>query len=272
MQKSDRIGQSQFYDLITGEEVSWQSVIYDLIKTEQLDPWDIDLGVLAEKYSQVIEEMQEANFFVSSKVLYACALLLRLKSEFLTNRFIRELDDALYGRKDEKYEIERIEIDEDELPVLVPRTPMARFKKVSLKELMGALNQAMETENRRIRREIKQKQAEKSALVVLPNKKKVPLKSRIVIVFSKIRAHVFGDKHARTKVVNIPKINEHMPFSVLAKTKQEKLDCFLPILQLSNNGKLWLRQENHFDEIFMHLDEIEEQIEGLEIGDVEVEN
>ena len=48
--KSNRINQDQVYDLITGNDVSWQEIIYDLIRTEQLDPWDINLGLLADKY------------------------------------------------------------------------------------------------------------------------------------------------------------------------------------------------------------------------------
>ena len=134
---SNKISQNQFFDLITGEELSWQSIIYDLIKTEQLDPWDINIAVLAEKYVQIIQQLEDADFFISSKVLLACSLLLRLKSEILINSYIQDLNDALYGRKDEKrYELERIEIDENDLPILSPRTPMARHKKVTLQELI----------------------------------------------------------------------------------------------------------------------------------------
>jgi len=99
---NDKIGQSQVYDLITGDRPSWQTIIYDLIKTEQLDPWDINLVVLSKKYIEVIEQMEEANFFISSKVLLACSLLLRLKSEILVNSYIEELNDALYGVKEKK--------------------------------------------------------------------------------------------------------------------------------------------------------------------------
>jgi segregation and condensation protein A len=252
--KEDQISQLQFYDLITGEEVSWQAIIYDLIKTEQLDPWDIDLGILADKYSQVVREMEDANFFVSSKVLLACSLLLRLKSEILINQYIRDLDEALYGRKDTKrYELERIELDEDELPILVPRTPIPRYKRVTLQELMASLNQAMETENRRIRRDIKVRQANKSALTVMPNKNRIPLKDRIAAVLKRIKQHM---KQQPTV--------DHMKFSHLAQTREERLLSFVPILHLSNNEEIYLYQQIHFGEIHMRLNKIEEHIEGLQ--------
>ena len=259
MEKSDKINQNQFFDLITGEELSWQAIIYDLIKTEQLDPWDINLGILAEKYVQIIQQLEEADFFISSKVLLACSLLLRLKSEILINSYIQDLNDALYGKKDEKrYELERIEIDEDELPILTPRTPMARHKKVTLKELMKALDHAINTENRRIKKEIKGRQAQKSALTVMPKGNFVPLKVRIKSIFGIV------DNHIRQG-------NTHMKFSTLAPDKEEKLASFVPMLHLSNNGQIFLRQPAHFEEIHMslkiHEDEIKELENELEILD-----
>lgn len=255
---NNRINQDQFFDLITGEELSWQTIIYDLIKTEQLDPWDINIGILAEKYAETIEKLEEADFFISSKVLLACSLLLRLKSELLLNKYIVSLDEALYGRKDSQtYELERIEIDEGELPILTPKTPMARHRKVTLKELMGALNKAIETENRRIKKEIKSKQAQKSALVVMPKNSRVPLKQRIKDIFSRIKEHL-----SPAEVI-------HMKFSDLAPSREEKLASFVPVLHLSNNEKVYLRQELHYEEIFMMLKQHPEDLKELleELGE-----
>lgn len=259
-ERKERINQNQFFDLITGEEVSWQSIIYDLIKTEQLDPWDIDLAILANKYLEIIRAMEEANFFVSSKVLLACALLLRLKTEILVNRDIQSIDELLYGKEDKKkYLMERIELDEDEIPILVPRTPLPRYKKVSLQELMAALNNAIETENRRIKKEIKVRQAEKSALVVMPKIDRINLKDRIAMIYAKIKLTI--KKPEKVK----------MAFSELAPTKDEKLSAFVPILHLSNQERLYLEQEKHFEEIFMMLDrvhieiaELREEVENIE--------
>lgn len=252
MESGDRINQNQFFDLITGEELSWQAIIYDLIKTEQLDPWDIDLGTLAQKYVETIQQLEDADFFISSKVLLACSLLLRLKSEILINSYIQDLNDALYGRKDEaRYELERISIDENELPILTPRTPMSRHKKVTLKELMKALDHAINTENRRIKKEIKGRQAEKSILTVLPKGTFVPLKIRVKNIFGIVKGHI-GDG------------NSHMKFSHLAPAKEEQLASFVPILHLSNNGKIFLRQPVHFEDIHMTLDVHQDEAKELE--------
>ncbi len=262
MEKGDRINQDQFFNLVSSEELGWQTILYDLIKTEQLDPWDIDLGTLADKYVGVIQQMEDADFFISSKILLACSILLRLKSEILINSYIQDLNNALYGNKEEKkYEIEKITIDEDELPILVPRTPMARHRKVTLKELMGALDTAINTENRRIKREIKGRQAEKSALAVMPRSSFVPLKVRVKSIFSIVKNHI-GEN------------NDHMKFSHLAPSREEKLASFVPILHLSNNGEIFLRQPNHFQDIHMtlkihddELKDIERELDLLEISE-----
>ena len=238
---NDRINQDQFFNLISSNELSWQAIIYDLIKTEQLDPWDIDLATLAEKYITTIQALEEADFFISSKILLACSLLLRLKSEILINSYIQDLNDALYGKKDEKrYELERIEIDENDLPILSPRTPMARHKKVTLKELMKALDHAINTESRRIRKEIKGRQAKKAMLTVMPKNNFIPLKTRIKSIFKILKNHLNE--------------NDHMKFHHMAESKEEQLASFVPVLHLSNNGKIFLRQQKHFDHIHITLD------------------
>jgi segregation and condensation protein A len=251
MKSEDKINQDQFFNLISSNELGWQSIIYDLIKTEQLNPWDINLAILADKYVATIQSLEEANFFISSKILLACSLLLRLKSEILINSYIQDLNDALYGRKDiKRYEIERIEIDENDLPILTPKTPMARHKKVTLKELMKALDHAINTENRRIKKEIKGRQARKSILTVLPKDNFVPLKVRIKSIFNIVKGHLSD--------------NNHMKFHHMAESREEKLASFIPVLHLSNNGKIYLRQLEHFEDIHMTLDIHHKEKEELE--------
>ena len=50
IEEVDKIGQTQFYGIITGNKPDWQSIIYELIHTEQLDPWDVDIVVLTQRY------------------------------------------------------------------------------------------------------------------------------------------------------------------------------------------------------------------------------
>lgn len=239
-QLNGHVGQEQIHDLLFSEKLSWQAIIYDLINTEQLDPWDIDLGILAEKFLIKVRELEEANFFVSSKVLFAAALLLRIKSEILLHKYLPSLDDILFGREKEKISVqERLELDE-EIPGLMPRTPLPRLRKVSLQELMASLGKAINTEQRRIKRIVIERQREIEAGITLP-KRRINVHDKMEEIYKLIKK-LFSEK------------NSKMAFSNIAgKSKEEKIEAFMPLLHLDTQHKVVLEQENQFDEIWVWM-------------------
>ncbi len=240
------VGQEQVHDLLFNREIGWQDIIYDLINTEQLDPWNIDVGVLSESFLVKIQNYEETDFFVSSKVLLAAALLLRIKSELILSRYMKSIDDILFGNKEEdkKSSFERIELEGD-IPELFPRSPMPRFRKVTLKELIDSLNKAIVTENRRIKKTIINKNALREIGISLP-KRKHNIKYRLKNVRSKL--NLYFDANKSHKKVAYTKI--------VGEDKENKLLSFFPLLQLESNGDLWLEQEAHFEEIHIWLKHI----------------
>lgn len=246
---TSKINQNQVYDIITSRKPGWQAIIYDLIHTEQLDPWDIDLVVLTQKYFEKIQELEESDFYISSKVLLAAALLLRIKSEFLLNKHIKTIDDILFGKKDDKkFSIERIEIDEDDLPELIPKTPLPRLKKVTLQELMVALGKAIDTESRRIKREVAIKRAKKLSHISIPEFKRIDLKSRIREFYARVMTII------KKQAITIEKEHNKIGFNdLIGDNKEEKIATFLPMLHLSNTKKFWLEQDGHLEEIYIYL-------------------
>jgi segregation and condensation protein A len=238
---------TQVFSIVMGRDPSWQSIIYDLVSSEQLDPWNIDIGFLCKRYFEKVSQLEENNFHVSSKLLLAAALLLRIKSEILLNKYIREIDNVLFGKEEEiKKVIERIELDENEIPLLSPKTPLPRFKKVTLQELIDALDVAIKTESRRIEKEIQKKQAQRLSHVDIPKFRKINIRDRIRHFYAKILT-AFKAKKAEIR----------LPYSSFTgNNKEEKIACFLPMLHLSNTGRLWIEQEKHFSEIWLYLYEV----------------
>jgi segregation and condensation protein A len=243
-----RVGQEQIHGLLFGEKLSWQAIIYDLINSEQLDPWDIDLSLLAEKFLERVRQFEEANFFVSSKVLLAAALLLRMKSELLLNRDLPGLDAVLFGKKEEKkYLQEKITLQEA-IPELVVRTPLPRYKKVSLDELMAALSHAIKTETRRIRRIVITKQQEFETSLSMP-KKRINLQDSIKDIYDQLQG-IFSKREHK------------LAFSDLTgkdASPEVRVSTFIPLLHLDNQQKVWLEQEGHFAEIWILLKHLYEQ-------------
>ena len=243
----DRVGQEQIHGLLFVEKLSWQQIIYDLIKSEQLDPWDIDISLLSMRFLERVVQLEEANFFVSSQVLLAASFLLRLKSEILLDQYIPSLDAILFGKKEEgkKYSQERIELDE-EVPGLVLRTPLPRFRKVTLEELMSALGHAIKTENRRIRKVVIARQQELETSLSLP-RHRINIKDKIKEVHSRLKK-IFSSRE------------EKLAFSELAGTSSiERVATFIPLLHLDNQHKVWLEQEGHLEEIWILLKQIYER-------------
>ncbi len=237
------VKQGQIHDLLFNREIGWQEIIYDLINTEQLNPWDINIMILADGYLDKIKELEEADFFVSSKVLLAASLLLRIKSEILLNKYLKSIDEILFGKKEEKRSVlERIELDE-EIPELIPKSPLPRFRKVTLKELMESLNKAINTENRRIKKEITNKNAFMESSFSLP-KKKFSIKDKIREVYSRLAGHLDSDERKKVALTEFTGGN-----------KDEKIISFSPLLHLEAQKKVWLEQGGHFEEIYIWLKE-----------------
>ncbi len=231
--------QEEIHDLLFSREIEWQEIIYDLINTEQLDPWDIDLIVLTERYFKRIAELEEQDFFVSSKVLLAASFLLRIKSEILLNKYIKSIDEILFGRKElpKKSQFERIEL-EDDIPELIPRSPFPRLKKVTLQELMESLNKAITTENRRIKKEIVNKNALRESSISLP-KRNYSIKDKIKDITERLEVHF-----------NSQEVHKKITFTELAgEDKEKRIDHFSPLLHIENQNRIWLEQPTHFEEI-----------------------
>lgn len=243
--KNDKINshQEQIHNLVFSREIGWQEIIYDLINSEQLDPWNVDIVVLTNKYLEKIQELEE-NYFVSSKVLLAAALLLRIKSEILLNKYIKSIDEILFGKKEKiKIQMERIELDE-EIPFLIPKSPIPRFRKVTLNELVESLNKAIITEGRRIKKEVLNNRAIIDTSFSLPKRKFVindKIKEIYEKLFSQLQNNEFGS----------------VPFSVLiGNDKEEKIYSFSSLLHLENQKKIWLHQEEHFGEINIWMKDV----------------
>ena len=255
------IKQEQIHDLLFNRELGWQEILYDLINTEQLDPWDINITILTERYLEKIKKLEEDDFFVSSKVLLAAALLLRIKSEILLNKYIKSIDEILFGKKEPENQstLERIELDE-EVPVLVPKSPMSRFRKVTLKELIESLNKAIKTENRRIKKEIVNRNALRETAVLIP-KRKFSIKNKIKEIYQRLFGHF--EENKGSKKVSFTKF--------VGEDREQRIISFYPLLHLESQHKVWLEQEGHFEEIYIWLKEVYLKERGDPFADLKQE-
>lgn len=228
--------------LLNQDELDWKKIIYDLVESEQMDPWDIDITLLTQKFIQVIKEMKEHDFRIPGKILLAAAVLLKIKATHLVDNDITKLDELINRTEDSEEEV----FDETEGAAkhkeklgytLIPRNPQPRNRKVSVHDLVEALQRAL-TSKRRIL--AKQRPVRYTHHLG----KKVDIMEVIRDMYHKIT--YYSEKSPQQKLT----------FSRLLPPnagKMEKVFTFLPLLHLENQQKIETEQQHHFDEIFVNL-------------------
>lgn len=227
--------------ILEQNEVTWQTIIYDLIRSEEMDPWDIDVSVLTARYIETIKQMQQMNFLISGKVLLAAALLVKIKSERLVNEDIAYFDSILFPQTEmfDDMDMQFVERPKIDHPPLGIRTPMPRKRKVSVQDLMKALQRALEVDKRRT---LKFNRYHTENIAVMPERK-VDILQLMKTIYSTILL-LFQKK----ETISFSKL---LPEGEI--TKKEKVLTLLPLLHLENEIKVGLSQERHFEEIYVTL-------------------
>lgn len=234
--------------LVNKDELTWQTILHDLVKTEQMDPWDIDISTITKQYILIIRKLKELNFRVSGKVLLAAAILLKIKSNRLLELDINEFDRLIAANEES---LEELSFEEPfnqvkyfEKPTLIPRTPQPRKRKVSIYDLINALHKALEVKRRRV-------------INSMPvSNISIPKKTRDITqvlreVYGRIKSFIFKTK--KNKVT----FSQLIPSS----SKMDKIYTFIPLLHLSNERKINLHQENEFGEIDIMINIAKKEID-----------
>lgn len=232
--------QEKVFDLLLKEEdVSWKSILYELVKTEQMDPWDIDITLLTKKYIQIIKEMQEHDFRISGKILLAAAFLLKIKSAYLIDHDISNLNLMINQTEeeiDEMFEeLEEGAREKQKFPLL-PKQPQPRSRKVSIHDLVEALQRAMESKRRILAKN-------KPIKFILP-KRGIDILEVIRDLYHKI---VYYTQKENKKTITFTKLLPPNP------GKREKAYTFIPLLHLENERKVETNQPKPFEEIYIKL-------------------
>ncbi|MFQ5474877.1 MAG: segregation/condensation protein A [Candidatus Nanoarchaeia archaeon] len=240
-------GHERLYSiLMEGDEVTWQSLLMELVRQEDMDPWNIDVSRLAARYISTLRKLTEMNLRVSGKVLLAAALLLRIKCTRLVGDDLTAFDQMLASTEDKDvlYEDDGEFLTDEQMKEhiesgkgysLVPRTPQPRKRKVSVVDLIEALEQALQVKKRRVLREV---DAHEHAV---PDKH-VDISSLLEMLMDEIELHF--------------KNNNSLKFTDLCpegSSKLDKIQTFVPLLYLATGRKVDLEQKIHFGEIGIKL-------------------
>jgi segregation and condensation protein A len=235
--------QSVLSIVLQEDEITWRDVLLNLVKTRELDPWNVDIQLLTQEYLKMLSKLKELDFKVSGKVLLAAALLVRIKSERLLEEDIAHFDEMMTTVSEEDIgsfydEMEFGDvfdmIEQEGPPQLIPRMPQLKKRRVSVYDLIEALEGALETP---------------------PRARKVSVAHAAAVEIPTIKIDISAMISALSdRLENIFKAKKRIGFSELSGPgREERVLTILPLLHLANidHRLVDLHQEGHFSEIYV---------------------
>ncbi|MGB8215932.1 MAG: ScpA family protein [Candidatus Methanoperedens sp.] len=220
-------------EAISGEDILEEpiEILVNLAKNGEIDPWNIDIVELTDKFLKHVEELEKMDLRVSGRTLLYAAILLRMKSNALV-----EVDEPPSEIMD--YESDNFEISDYPIPAMPLRRSSNR--PVTLEELLSELKKAEAIEKRRFDR-VKNKTEERRTTIeeVLSIAHEEDIESRV----GKMR-NLLNELFEKQKYIKFSDLS-----SPLDRTGM--VMAYLAILFLATKKEIWLEQEELFGELFI---------------------
>ncbi len=222
------------------EKESWEEILYQIVSLEQIDPWDVDIVKLTEGFMNFIRSAEQLDFRIPAKIVFVAAILLRLKSDYLS---LFDEKSAVEEVLAEEKPIEELGIDPSLVKLGLPMKRMPK-RQVTLDELVTALKKALDVRERKVERKYRIRTRLREEL-----RAEEDITKRIEKVMSQIED--------RIKDVDKDKLS----FSdLVGEWKREKVvDSFIPILHLEKSDKISTEQLEFFKDILIRKRKLEEK-------------
>ncbi|MCX9087114.1 MAG: ScpA family protein [Candidatus Methanoperedens sp.] len=212
---------------ILGEPIE---ILVNLAKNGEIDPWNINIVELTDKFLKLVDELEKMDLRVSGRTLLYASILLRMKSNAIV-----EVEEP-----QEEIDLESDNFEISDYPV--PSMPLRRYSKrpVTLEELLTELKKAEAFEKKRLNRVDNKKDEIRATLEdVLSVAHDEDIESRI----GKMRL-ILNELLEKQKSIKFSDLS-----SPLDRTGM--LMAYLAILFLATRKEIWIEQEEFFGEIFI---------------------
>jgi len=213
-------------------EPSWEDVIVKIVAEEGMDPWNIDIIRLADSFTKYLSDAKEADLRIPARFILVAAILVRMKSDVLVDR----KEPVLIAESEQKDNpLLRILA---QIPPLEPPIKRQPMSSVTMTELLTALKKAFDVQERRSERKAKLRRAVERVLPV----EETDINKRIETLLEQIQ-HALSD------------IEKNTTFKKLVTNWQREdiVRVLMPMLHLSQEGRIEYDQPILFDEIFVKM-------------------
>ncbi len=213
------------------EQPAWKTILISLVKSERMDPWNIDLKVLAEKYLEKIRSLNSTDLRLPANAILASAILLKFKAKALRLPSLEE---------DEELRIKSLMTEEELLGGMMPELlspSLMREGKVSLDQLVESIEAILDKTKSRVLRE---RDGRDRPIFNLPFAS-MNLEGKMKEMLELSRENADDTGLARFSVM------------MSGRDVNDIIECFLALLFLVNQGDLSAWQDSLFGEIFVSV-------------------
>ncbi|MEM3829976.1 MAG: segregation/condensation protein A [Conexivisphaerales archaeon] len=208
----------ELYSLVLDDKLEWEYLISEIIREENINPLDIDISLLSDKFLQVTNYLIRTDFHKAGKFVFIASILLRLKSQYLLSYVLG---------KTKTYENSYNYVKSKPFPIVIPsKLNIIRSRPITISELIQYIKRAI-----LIRKE------EAISFQIKLNEIKL---SHNIERLSKLLSSIFKKENS---ISFIALMN--------GKSWAEIADTFISANFLFSQGKIELYQKEPFDDILI---------------------
>jgi segregation and condensation protein A len=218
---------SDVIDLVNNE-ATWKDLLIDLVDKNKLDPWNIDIIDIVDRYIDTVKKLKVLDLRVPANIILAASILLRLKSNYIS---LKDYDETGEMAIEEAQERPSVIVDQLNFRLRLPPK-----RKISLSELISALDEAMKIKSARLSSSVQQIQT-------------VPIKLENFDIEAETEKllDIIRENVDKSKMVTFSHLSR------LSSINDLLLELFIPLLFLAHRDKVALIQEKFFSEIIIAL-------------------
>jgi segregation and condensation protein A len=217
---------------------TWRDILMELVDSNSIDPWNIDIEKITNEYVQTIRKMQILDLHIPANMTLAASILLRMKSESMV-MFKEEIqiEAEMSGPRQIP-----------EVPELIPKFRLQPHKKVTLTDLMDALDEA-----------IKVTETKATAL----SEMEAPLD--FVVIKEDIDEKIASAYKLISSNMSAEGVAEYSKLSRMFSSERSAVsDLFIPLLFLTHRKEIDIMQDEFFGDIKISLHPLEKKKKGDE--------
>lgn len=208
------------YKLILDDELGWEHLISSIVREEGMDPMDIDLVTVTDRFLAIMAN-HTIDFRFGGKVVHTAAILLKMQSDKVADDILKKNIKDAEEFVDSRY-VKAVPFDIS----ITPKLSLIRNRRITFTELVSVIREAL-------------RYTAKPKIVFKLEPKEIKMQERINALIAKL-IRIFGS----SQIIAFSQL-------LIKKDRKEIVYTFLPLLFLSNMGKVGLSQEEPFTEIYV---------------------